>query len=372
MYGLAVLIAAGGVVILLVTAISVVPSIADPAYKSMTMLGAVFAFLMLFGMAVVMRMLAAGLRRSSDGSSRLSTDDAPNPDNDSTSNLPALGVATRYADHSSATSPEHWAELHHGVAAMLAMLKEINENSLLDEAGRKAKLEILAQQQRRAVVIEVERLMRDHQWVRAKMLLESLSARQPGQKDVVEAMAKLEEQRKKMFDDELQKARKNVTDLIAISAWDKALERAEALQEQHPDQPACADLVARVCEQREHFRNEQIKRLSGEIQKCVQRKRWNDALQAAEQLVQKYPDSADAHAVESQMSTLTENAEIERRQQLEEQIRDLVQRHSFVQAEELAKHVIETYPSSPQAAALRERLPKLSELARQQEKEIQL
>ena len=130
--------------------------------------------------------------------------------------------------------------------------------------------------------------------------------------------------------------------------------------------------IAHVRQQRETFRNTQLKRLADEIQKSVARKRWNDALHAARQLIEKYPDSPDAATIEEQLVTLPQNAEIEKRQQLEDRIRDLVQQHNFVQAEELARHVIATYPDSPQAQALAQQLPRLQELAGQQEKEIQL
>jgi Flp pilus assembly protein TadD len=64
-----------------------------------------------------------------------------------------------------------------------------------------------------------------------------------------------------------------------------------------------------------------------------------------------------------QIPTLETNWEIEKRQRLEAQIMDLAKRGRYMEAVELARKVIERYPDSPQAEALRLRLDRLVELA---------
>ncbi len=51
------------------------------------------------------------------------------------------------------------------------------------------------------------------------------------------------------------------------------------------------------------------------------------------------------------------------RQKLEARIMDFAKHGRYLEAVELAKKVIEKYPTSPQAEALRSQLPRLEELA---------
>ena len=83
----------------------------------------------------------------------------------------------------------------------------------------------------------------------------------------------------------------------------------------------------------------------------------------ARTLLDEYPDSAEATAVRGQMETLEANAEIETRQELENEIKDLIKHRRFAEALDLANQVITNYPESPQAEALRSQLPRLRQRA---------
>ncbi len=252
------------------------------------------------------------------------------------------------------------------------LLQEINENTLLNEQGRQQKIEFLALQERKRSFNDIDRLIQEREWAQAKTILELLIRKYPDNPDVKQQMIQLESLRKDAFNEELAQARKTITNFIAISAWDKAIRLAENLIEKHPDMPEARQLLQNIRTERARFREEQIKRMYCDIQKSIARKRWNDALQIGRQLIEKYPDSVEAETIRSQITTLETNAEIEKRQELEEQIKDLVRRRNFIQAVELARFVIANYPTSPQANALRDQLAKLEELAKQQEKEIPL
>jgi len=320
-------------------------------------LAAVFAFLTLCGLAVIAFILAMHLRlaRRAVGYER------PSPGKPQESPPGDLHALT-----------ERVTELSRTMSRAVHLLEEVNENTLLDEPSRQVKFELFARQHRNAVFLEVDRLFHRRRWAHAAVLLDGLDQKYPDNDDVKEYVKNLNELRKQALSEDIARTRKNIDNLVAISAWDKAAAEAETLLEQHPDAEPVKQLVAHVLQQRERFREEQLKRLSNEIQKCVTRKRWTDAMQAARQLIDKYPDSPEAAGIEDQIPTLTENANIEKRQQLEEQIRDLIRRRNFLQAQELAGHVIETYPDSPQANALRGQLAKLKKLAADQEQEFRL
>jgi hypothetical protein len=252
------------------------------------------------------------------------------------------------------------------------LLQDINENTLLDEAGRRKKYEFLAHQERKRIYNDIDRLVQDREWAQAKALLEGLMQKYPGNPEVQGYADHVDELRKQTFNEELAQVRKTINDLVAISAWDKAIRNSEILLEKHPDMAAAKELQLHVRAERNRFREEHIKKMAADIQRLIVKKRWNDAHGIAKQLMDRYPDSIEAEAIRGQINTLETNAEIEKRQDLEEQIKDLVRRRNFIQALELARFVIENYPTSPQASALRVQIEKLEELSKQQEKEIQL
>jgi len=258
------------------------------------------------------------------------------------------------------------------IPQMIKLLSDINENILLDEQNKQKKFEFLVNQKIQSALAEVETLINKSEWAGARAILDTLIKKYPEKNELKEKLTRLEERRREAFNQELAKTRKLINDFIAISAWDKAVKQAEVLLEKHPDAQEAKELVAQIGQEREKFRTEQIKRMEADIQRSITRKRWNDALQIAQQLIDKYPDSPEAELLREKMETLRANAEIEKRQQLEEQIKDLIKRRNFIQALELAKYVIQEYPDSPQAQALREQMEKMEELASQQEKEINL
>jgi hypothetical protein len=255
---------------------------------------------------------------------------------------------------------------------VVKLLQNINENTLLDEAGRRQKYEYLAHQERKRIFTDIDRLVQDREWAQAKALLEGLRQRFPGNVEVEEYTRQVEELRKQAFNEDLAQTRRRIADLVAISAWDKAIRQTEMLLEKHPDMPAAKELQLHLRAERNKFRDEQIKRMYADIQRSIGKKRWNEALQVCRQLLDKYPDSVEAETLYNQLPTLETNAEIEKRQELEEHIKDLIHRRNFIQAVELARYVLEHYPSSPQANALRKQIDKLEELARQQEKDLHL
>ncbi len=253
---------------------------------------------------------------------------------------------------------------------MTALLHEIAENSLLDQAGRVAKLQRLAQQEREDVFKQVKRLMLGRQWSRARNILEKLGSKYPQASEISTWQQEFESARKDAMDQDCAQTEKTVEDLMAISAWDRAEELAEELLEKHPDSEKAARLVKHVQLQYRRFDQDQIQRMFAEIERCIARKRWTGALSVARQLMELHPDSVEAQSLKSQIKTIEANAEIEHRQNLEQQITDLLKHHQFIEALKQAQQVIQQYPHSPQAQALRDQMDKLEQMARKQENQI--
>ena len=87
--------------------------------------------------------------------------------------------------------------------------------------------------------------------------------------------------------------------------------------------------------------------------------RWSEAVAAAEEFLQAYPGSLEAQSLAVEIRTLGENAEIQRRKHFETQIQQHLRAQRFADALRLARHVVESFPQSPQAQVLRRQIPVL-------------
>jgi len=245
-------------------------------------------------------------------------------------------------------------------------LDEIAENTLLDEAGRQAKRRRLAQQEQQRAHQQARQLIDQRQWAPARRVLEQLDARYPGLPETARMREELETKRIEAMEQDCAAAEKTIHDLMAICAWDRAEKRAAELLETHPDSDKAAELLEHVRQQRRRFEREQIQKKLSQIRRCTNEKRWIEALKAAESLITEHPASAEAQSLRPQLETLRTNAEIEHRQHLEQRFTELVKQRRFIEALDLARHVIQRYPTSPQAEALIGQLDRLEEKARRQ------
>jgi hypothetical protein len=86
-------------------------------------------------------------------------------------------------------------------------------------------------------------------------------------------------------------------------------------------------------------------------------------LQHAQRLVDRFPDHPKTARIKEQLATLQQNAEIEERQELEVRIQELIRGHKFHDAIELSEELLNRFPQSPQAEAIEKLLPRIRELA---------
>jgi hypothetical protein len=100
-------------------------------------------------------------------------------------------------------------------------------------------------------------------------------------------------------------------------------------------------------------------RLMGQVQDAVKRREWSVAMSTAQALIRQYPASGEARALRLDLPTLTENAEIQTRKRMESEITQLTRSRRFDEALQMARELIERYPRSPQGGVLRDRLPQL-------------
>jgi hypothetical protein len=249
------------------------------------------------------------------------------------------------------------------IDSLLILLAEIRDNSLLTDAQRKERFTRLMVRHRKAQTAVFDAHLDQRQFHLADQILTQLADRFGQDQELTRLADRLDQARRLVQADELATAKAQVEEFLRTNAWNRAEQVAGDLCQRHPDLELAQGLLQAVRKQKTAFLAQQRARLLDEIQQFTQRREWQAALKSARSLVAAHPESPEAETVNAQMEILEANAEVAHRQALEARITDLVKRHQYSSAIEVAEHLVSVYPSSPQAEILRGQLPKLRGLA---------
>lgn len=243
------------------------------------------------------------------------------------------------------------------------LLQEMRDLLLLPEDERRRRAIELAENDLARAESEVRYFIAEGDFPRAETAARQIAERRPDDPRADSLLQEIDVARQQREEADLAGITQEVNDLISMSAWSQARKMVQELQEKHPDNPEARQLMIRIEREYRIAQDEQRRRLYAEVQRFVSRKRWEEAKAAAYAFVERFAGSDDAEAVRLQLPTLELNAEIETRQRLEAEIMDLVKHGRYIDATGLARRVIEHYPDSPQADALRQQIGRLEELA---------
>lgn len=158
--------------------------------------------------------------------------------------------------------------------------------------------------------------------------------------------------------------REKIESLMSISRWDEALSAAERLAEEFAGRSEARLVLERVRRERAVYTEGLATRLYEQVKQASARKQWRRAYAAAKRLVDELSTHPRASKVRPTLDTLAANAEIEERQEREDEIQRLVRSQRLAEAIELSEQLVAEYPDSPQARSLRELIPKLRERMR--------
>ena len=143
------------------------------------------------------------------------------------------------------------------------------------------------------------------------------------------------------------RTRRLVEEAVHEGQWERAEQFVQTLWRDHPQSQRCRKL----------WEETRRARLYAHVQQSSTQHHWLEALAAAEEFLQRFPESFEAETLRMQLETLKANAEIQQRKQYEERFKDLVAAKHYLEALRLAQAVIAQYPDSPQAHALRTQVP---------------
>lgn len=246
---------------------------------------------------------------------------------------------------------------------VIGVLEDLRDNSLLSEEERQLKKKLVADEEIRAASAKIRSLTPLGDFAAARDMAEALARKYPNDPRAARLVEQVEQSREKHEVEDVRAVTTQVNDLIVISAWGRARELAQQLQQRHPDSIEARQLLVQLETRYHDFQREQRGRMANEVQRFVTRKKWEEALAAARMFIERFPGSDECEALKMQLPTLIVNAEIDRRQKLEAKIMSLVREGRYIEALDMARGVIRDYPDSPQAEALREQIDRLEELA---------
>lgn len=254
-------------------------------------------------------------------------------------------------------------QLGQKIEQLIALTREMRDVSLLSEHERNLRARTESASLIEQLKREIPVLLREHNWQEARarvqqaqMRFPSLSAWDALAEDVEQARAKYESH-------DIENSTREIDELIALQAWDRATNAALELQHRHPNSDRAAEIGRRVAAQREKATAEERTRLMARAQDATNRRDWVEALRLVEDILERFPRSLEARDLRQQLPTLQANSEIQTRQRMESEIRDLIQQKRYIDALRRTQTLLGRYPDSPQAAVLREQLPKLEKKA---------
>jgi len=246
-----------------------------------------------------------------------------------------------------------------GHEEVVSLLSEIMENTLLDEQEKAAKRQLAKRHRQQTLRREIEALIAAGKLREARERLEEFRARYADSEDLGPMEQKLTEALRHHEQAEIANVTEQVQRYMGLGLWERALETAQALAEQFPENPDAARLPEAVRLEQSANRRQEQQRLYREIEHLVGRKHWREALRAAETLLERHPESPEARALADQMDELRRNAAIVERREWEQRITEHIQTGRHREAYDLAVELMTKYPDSPQAEEIRKNLAQL-------------
>jgi hypothetical protein len=253
--------------------------------------------------------------------------------------------------------------------ALQRLFEELRDLSLLTDEQRRQRAEQMREARKATAVAGARALVRNRQWADAERAITEIEREWPGDG----ALAALgEELSRGMIEAEtasVSAAESEIETEMSLSHWDQAVSLARALAANYPASARAATLLDRVERENAIYTETTVQRLFDEIRHSSERRAWRRALEHAQTLLAKFPGHPRSEPIRKQFKTIQENAEIEERQEQEARIGELIRARRFREAIDLSEELIRQFPASRQAETVMKLLPRIRELAEEEEKQ---
>ncbi len=249
---------------------------------------------------------------------------------------------------------------------ILELLTQLRDAALLTEPQRLQWANGLLAKRKAALAAEVNAAIAAERWKNAASLIEKIQETLPGDALAATLSRELANKRGEKRDQDIHAAQARLQHLMAINEWDQVQQIAEMLESRYPDEPTVQELANRVRREQEAWHREGLQSLFTDYKDAVDHRQWTRACNLAQQILERYPQDKLADKIRGDLVTLRQNAEIQARHELETQYADLIKRQRHEEAFAIAQRVLDTYPESPTANKMRQHLPKLLEVIKQE------
>jgi len=256
------------------------------------------------------------------------------------------------------------------VHQIMTLLQEIRELGLLSDSQRQQRLSESREHRQNYLLTEMRRLLDGNEWAAAESIMAQLESEFPDYANLPTLKSQLAAGKENAEQGAIGNLRERVEDLMAVWAWDQAYAETARFVENFPEHAEGRDLLNRVMTERDNYVESTANRLYEEIRTDVDRRCYRRAMANAVKLLECAPGHNKSVAIRGQLKIIRENAEIEERQEQERRIQDLVRNKQFFDAIDLAEDLLQRFPNSPQAETLNKLLPKMRELAIGTEAEV--
>ncbi|MGH7176921.1 MAG: hypothetical protein ACREJC_06045 [Tepidisphaeraceae bacterium] len=249
------------------------------------------------------------------------------------------------------------------ISPLLKMLEEIRDAALLTDDERRGRIRQLSDERKLYFIRHAIGAIESSHWGEASGIVLKLEQEHPTDMDVRRVRQQLEDGRARAEGETVRRIRDQIESHIGIGSWVQAETMARQLSGDFPGNAEARGLLERVVRDRNVFQETTVARMLDEVRNDIDRRLWRRACTHALTLVEKYADHPKTQRLKEQLATLRDNAEIEERQEKEVRIQELIRGRQFHEAIALAEDLLERFPNSPQAEAIEVLLPRIRELA---------
>jgi hypothetical protein len=249
------------------------------------------------------------------------------------------------------------------LAAMIKLLEEMKELSMLDENQRQTRRQQIVNRRKASRLDEVDKLIAEHSWQQADALLHLLDSLTPGDADVQSRRSRMDDARNAQLAFDWEQLSRQVEDQMALGRFNEALAQCDAFRQNYPAHQPGTDLADRVRREAEVYIDRAVTRAFEEIRTAVDARQWRSALMGTQRFLERFPDHPRSDKIRQQVRVIQKNAEVEERQEQEEQITQLIKSRRYGEALAVAEDLLARFPESPQAGRMAELLPRLREKA---------
>lgn len=256
------------------------------------------------------------------------------------------------------------------ITRLEAGIRELIEISLLPESERAARAQVHRRQRLAQIRSRIQQVLASGQYGPLEPLVHELDALEG---DAEAEAIKLDAwaARDAALAEVTTKLGESTASMMSVGQWQQAFAAVQEQLVRFPQQPELLAMRKQIEHEYNAWREVAANRLYAQIRDAIDRREWRRALRDAEDIAARFSDHPRGVRIIQQLSTIRDNAEIEHRQQIERDIQQLIRSRRFEDAMRLAEDLISHYPLSPQAAECRTLLPRLEQMAMQDETDRQ-